>query len=171
MKTLTLIRHAKSSWKDDNLDDIDRPLNKRGNRDAPMMGKRLSKRSPAPQLLVTSPAVRAKDTADSIAYEISYPTEEIEEQTALYHASEDDILDAVHALDDDLDDVWLVGHNPGLQDFVEKITGFDMENLPTCAVVILQFETNRWSKIHWGEGRVVEFDFPKNLSDTSEISD
>ena len=99
MKTLTLVRHAKSSWKDTSLADRDRPLNKRGKRDAPEMGRRLTAAGVRPSLIVSSPAVRAWTTAKIIANEIGYPREFLQRDSALYLASVNGILDVIASQD------------------------------------------------------------------------
>ena len=117
MKILILVRHAKSSWKNAYLLDIDRPLNKRGQRDAPVMGKRLAERDSTPDFLISSPATRALTTAEIIAQEIEYPVEDIVVDERIYGADVDDWLEIVQDLDDGWDCVMCFGHNPGITDF------------------------------------------------------
>ena len=115
MKTLTLVRHAKSSWKNNNLSDRQRPLNKRGERDAPVMGKRIKEHGIRPSLIVSSPAVRAWTTAKIIADEINYPWEFLQKEDSLYLASLDEILDVVMAQENEFNNLMMFGHNPGKQ--------------------------------------------------------
>ena len=162
MKQLTLIRHAKSSWKDAYLLDMDRPLKKRGKRDAPMMGKRLAERESSPDLLVSSPAKRALATAEMIATEIEYPLEEIVVIEKLYSAEVAGWLKIVQGFDDGLDHVMCIGHNPGLTDFVNHIsTDHFIDNVPTCGVVEMTFDIESWASVGHVEPSQVEFDYPK----------
>jgi phosphohistidine phosphatase len=161
MKILTLIRHAKSSWKDPTLPDWDRPLNKRGRRDAPMMGERLAARGAYADLLVTSPAVRAVATAEAIAAEIEYPTDEILLDERLYGADEFEILEVIQGLDDAWERVMLVGHNPGLTDLVNALSPTGIDNVPTCGIVELTYDTESWALIGRIDPVAVDYDYPK----------
>ena len=114
MKTLVLVRHAKSSWSDPSLDDFDRPLNKRGERNAPEMGRRLGESGLQPDIFVSSPANRARSTAEIIAKELDYPADNIIYHGDLYHASPGDLLEAVRSLGDNIETAFLFGHNPGI---------------------------------------------------------
>ena len=135
MKTLTLVRHAKSSWKHADLTDRERPLNKRGERDAPIMGKRIVAAGIRPSLIISSPAVRAWTTAKIIANEIGYPREFLQREDSLYHASLDDILDVLVAQDAEFNNVMLFGHNPGLTTFANYLSPGITNNLPTTGVL------------------------------------
>ncbi len=161
MKTLFLVRHAKSSWKDHSLADRDRPLNKRGKRDAPEMGRRLAARGGAPDLIVSSPAVRALATARVVADAVVYPTREIVEDERLYMASADGLLDGIRGLDDRFDRVFLFGHNPGLTDLVNDLSEDEIENVPTCGVVEFRVEVERWKDLGSEAVERVDFDYPK----------
>ena len=112
MKRLTLLRHAKSSWKYPNLDDLDRPLNRRGRRDAPMMGKRLAKDKTLPDLMISSPAKRAWKTAKIIAREVGCEKAKIEKNIALYEAGVSELIQVIQKIDGKYDDVMIFGHNP-----------------------------------------------------------
>src|SRR5450631_3680242 len=114
MKTLILVRHAKSSWEDAALPDKERPLNERGKRDAPDMGKRLAKRDVKPELILSSPARRAFATAKIIAKSLGYKLKNIVVDDRLYPGAADEILNSIHRLDKQLDRVMIVGHNPAL---------------------------------------------------------
>lgn len=171
MKTLILMRHAKSSWQDPDLDDVDRPLAKRGKRDAPVMGERLAERGIHPDLILTSPAKRARKTAQTVARALDYPKKKITHAEAIYEASEEHLLAVVQALDDDLDTVMLFGHNPGFTSFSYALTDVYIENIPTCGVVLIRFAVERWQKVTWGSGEFVWFDFPKNTGDVVRAVD
>ena len=161
MKILTLIRHAKSSWKDPTLPDWDRPLNKRGRRDAPMMGERLAGREAYADLLISSSAVRAVATAEAIAAEIEYPADEIVVDERLYGADEYEILEVIQGLDDAWERVMLVGHNPGLTDLVNALSPTGIDNVPTCGIVELTYDTESWALIGRIDPVAVDFDYPK----------
>ena len=162
MKTLYLIRHAKSSWKFPELSDAERPLNKRGKRDAPEMGKRLSERGLFPDLMLSSPANRAFTTCKTIAEKLDYPKEAIETDEDIYHAGVDLLLKVVRSIDDTWNTVCLFGHNPGFTDFANELTHSDIFNIPTCGVFACTFEVESWKDIGLGKGQRLFYDFPKN---------
>lgn len=163
MKSLYLIRHAKSSWDDPLQNDFDRPLNKRGRRDAPRMGKRLQEREIHPDLLLSSPAERALSTCLIIADKIGHPLYQVLTDRRLYHAGEDQLLTLIRDLDDANDEVIIFAHNPGLTDFVNRASkAFVTDNIPTCGVVAMKFPVQSWKSVSWGTGKVVFFDFPKS---------
>lgn len=165
MKTLYVVRHAKSSWEDPFQDDIDRPLNKRGRGDAPRMGKRLKERALVPDLIVASPAERALSTAILLAEKIGYPAKNIHTDGRLYHATEDALLSIMRKFNDSNDEVMIVSHNPGLTDFVNSLTGeLVTDNIPTCGVVAISLDVGSWKEAAWGNGRLVFYDFPRNPS-------
>ncbi len=165
MLSLTLIRHAKSSWKDPTLSDFDRPLNKRGLNNAPLMGKVLRKSHAAFDRIVSSPAERAISTARLIAAELDYPEQRIQRLEELYDASTGQLLRSIQALDDADRRVALVAHNPGLTRLCNELSGENIENLPTCAVATIEFELDSWSAVHRQLGRLTRFDYPKMYSD------
>lgn len=168
MKTLYVIRHAKSSWEDTNLPDFDRPLNERGKRDAPRMGKRLKERLIHPDLLLSSPAKRALSTCKRIAETLGLPKDGIKTDRDLYHADEEDILSVVRRLNDKYSTVFIFGHNPGLTDFVNSLSrdeAMNIPNLPTCGVAAFSFDTDSWNKTDFGKGNFLFFDYPKSKED------
>lgn len=161
MKTLTIVRHAKSSWNEPRLSDRERPLNKRGERDAPVMGKRIADAGIRPSLIVSSPATRAWTTARVIAEQLAYPTEFLQRENQLYLASLNDLLDIVVAQDDGFNSLIIVGHNPGLTDFVNFLSPGLTNNLPTTGVVAVNIDQDHW-KLH--EQPMIELfmhDYPK----------
>ncbi len=163
MKRLTLLRHAKSSWRDAERPDIDRPLNSRGEHDAPRMGGRLKARGLRPSLILTSPARRARATAKLVARALGYPLEFLQPEPALYLATPEQILGVVAAQDERFGDVLLVGHNPGLSELVCRLLpDFEVRDLPTCAVVTIDFEAGRWAELESAPRKLVAYDFPKN---------
>lgn len=158
---LYLIRHAKSSWENTALSDFERPLNDRGERDAPVMGQRLKIRNVTPDLILSSPANRAFKTATIIAASIGYPAEKIKTDKNLYHAEDAELLRIVQQLDDAHQCVWLFGHNPGLTDFVNQLTTEFIDNIPTCGIVACSLAVTTWDEVDWKKGTVVYFDYPK----------
>lgn len=161
MKILTLVRHAKSSWGDAALSDRQRPLNSRGERDAPVMGKRIAAHGIRPSLIVASPAVRAWTTARIIAAEISYPLEFLQREDSVYLASLDDLLDVVVAQDDAFNSLMVVGHNPGLTEFANFLVPGITNNLPTAGVVSVQFDREDWDLHQQPTAELLAYDYPK----------
>jgi phosphohistidine phosphatase len=161
MKRLTLVRHAKSSWKDPELTDFDRPLNKRGKQDAPLMGERLAALEQRPELLVSSPAKRASKTARLIARELKIPDEQLIFKPEIYEAEPDALLEVVRGLDDRWEHVLLVGHNPGLTDLGNLLADCGIENIPTCGVLCLDFDAEGWQSLGPKSGILVFYDYPK----------
>ena len=168
MKKLYLIRHAKSSWDDPNLDDFLRPLNTRGEKDAPSMGKRLKEKHVTANLLISSPATRAIETCKAIATVLNYPIEKIKIEKRLYHASAEQILQIVKELTDKPQDddeiVFLFGHNPGITDFANELLNEHINTIPTCGIVASKIYIKNWKGITFGCGKIEFFDFPKNKS-------
>ena len=161
MKLLTLIRHAKSSWKRVDLTDFERPLNHRGERDAPRMGERLAAEGVKPERIVSSSAVRAEQTARKIAEAIALEPEALQLDRSLYLASPVDLLETVRGLDAALEHVALVAHNPGITDFVNRLANTRIDNVPTCGIARLRLEIDRWSDAEEGCAALVDFDYPK----------
>lgn len=165
MKTLYVIRHAKSSWDNPLLADFDRPLNARGERDAPRMGKRLKEKDITPDLIISSPAKRALTTCIIISKILSCPESLIKTEQRLYHADEETILNILQGLPDYADTVMLYGHNPGLTDFVNELFNTSIANVPTCGVVCGKIDVDKWKDVTWGGGDLVFFDYPKATKD------
>jgi phosphohistidine phosphatase len=160
MKTLYLIRHAKSYWGDSSLSDFDRPLNKRGERDAPFMGKILFDKKVNTDLIISSPAMRAKKTAMEIADKLGYSQKKILFDENLYEASSQDILELIRNVSEKYNSIIIFGHNPGLTMFNNSVSEVYIDNIPTCGVVVLQFEHN-WSEINSVRCKQLFFDYPK----------
>lgn len=160
MKTLIIIRHAKSAWDQPELEDFDRPLNERGKRDAPEMARRLVAKGYRADLMVSSPARRAWSTAKRFAVAFDYPKDRIRKIDTLYHASAGQLVRTIHELDEGLDTVLLFGHNPGLTDLVNEISNLHTDNIPTCGIVVLHLES--WKSAGREEAMLVAYDYPKN---------
>jgi phosphohistidine phosphatase len=147
MKTLYLVRHAKSSWKYPNLDDFERPLNKRGRKNAPFMGKVLKKLKVAPDLVISSPANRAATTARIIAAAINYPLESIRYSEAIYEFSENALIHVVNQIDDTVNKAMVVGHNPAINGLANYIGDQPISNIPTCGVFCVELDISSWTKV------------------------
>ncbi|HCS20682.1 MAG TPA: hypothetical protein DIW47_09015 [Bacteroidetes bacterium] len=163
MKSIYLLRHAKSSWKDAELSDIDRPLNKRGKSDAPMMGRYFSKKHIHPQLIISSPAKRAFKTAALVATELGYEEKNIHIDMELYGANVNELLSIIQKQEASLDRVMLVGHNPAFTLAVFFFTGESIANLPTCGLVRIDFDTKRWKLVKEGKGKLRLFEYPRSV--------
>ena len=161
MKTLILARHAKSSWKDAELADFDRPLNKRGRKNAPEMGRRLAERGDWPEQIVTSPARRAQDTAVALAAALHIEERNISFEPAVYEAAPAVLLQIIRSFDDVWQKILLVGHNPGLTELANLLAPCQIDNIVTCGLVGLEFDLNLWRDIGPGRGRMLFYDFPK----------
>lgn len=159
-KTLVLIRHAKSSWSQTGLSDIDRPLNERGERDAPFMAKRLSDSGKKIDQLVSSPALRAMTTAKHYAQALGVPDTHIIVEERVYEANVAQLMNVINALDDLNDCVVIFGHNPGFSYLMQYLCG-QMLHMPTNGVGILEMELGSWEEVGTGSATLVEFDFPK----------
>ncbi len=164
MKELILVRHAKSSWKDPALRDHERPLNKRGKRDAPEMGERLVRRGCYADLFISSSAVRALETARTIAGKLGYPRRDIQVEDRLYHAGVNELIGVIGDVDDSVVNLAIFGHNPGLTDLANLLGPREILNLPTCAVLHLRFDFDAWSGLEEASGEEVAYDFPKKIS-------
>ena len=169
MKNIILIRHAKSSWDYPDKDDFERPLNNRGEKDAPEMGKRLKARKLTPDVVLTSPAIRAFSTCKVITRILGVDPTKIISDKRLYHATEDTLLKVIRELKDhpkdDEENILLFGHNPGLTDFANRLMNGNIENIPTCGIVAITLSIKKWSDAEWGCGEMVFFDFPKSKRD------
>jgi len=164
MLRLTLIRHAKSSWKDAALKDFDRPLNKRGRHDAPLMGRVIQHSGLRFDRIVSSPAQRAITTARLVAAELGYPEQQIQAREDLYEASAGQLLRCVQSLDDGWHSVALVAHNPGLTQLCNELSDAAIDNLPTCGVAVMDFDVDSWQAVHPQLGRLTRFEYPRMYS-------
>jgi phosphohistidine phosphatase len=164
MKTLYLVRHAKSSWKFSELSDHDRPLNKRGKRDAPDMGNSLKLRGVLPDVLISSTANRAYTTAQNISNEIGFSVAEIIPNSDLFHANPVDILEVIQSIGEEHKSAMIFGHNPGFTNTVNQLASLKIDNIPTCGIVAISFSVESWSEIDFGEGELEFYDYPKKGS-------
>jgi len=161
MKTLTLVRHAKSSWKDRGLSDRDRPLNKRGQHDAPLMARFIVEAGVRPSQIISSPAVRAWTTAKIFARELGYPIEFLQREDGLYLASLDNLLDVVATQDAGFNNLMLFAHNPGMTDFANYLVPGLTNNLPTSGVLSVNLDSDDWMLYDRPQTELVLYDYPK----------
>lgn len=162
MKTLLVLRHAKSSWDHSDLADHDRPLNKRGLRAAPRMGQLLVEQDLVPDLILSSTAVRARTTAELVADECESPPS-IDYLPSLYGAGPHEYLEAVSAAGGGGERIMVVGHNPGLETLVTVLTG-ESERMPTAAVARIELDIDEWEEVVDARGRLVSLWRPKELA-------
>lgn len=160
-RRLTIVRHAKSDWGDFSLADIDRPLNARGQRDTPAMGRRLCERGDSPDRIICSPALRAKTTAELLADELGYPLERLQVEDTIYEAPVSALLEVVQACSSGDAHVMMVGHNPGSEQFVRFLTGESVGDFVTCAVADLDLEVDHWAAAGPGTAKLRSFWYPK----------
>jgi phosphohistidine phosphatase len=164
MKELIFVRHAKSDWGNETLQDIDRHLNERGYSDAYFMSEWFVKNHDKPQLIVTSTAVRAISTALIFARTAGFSMESFKAEEKIYEASVNDILEVIAAQDNGAESMMLFGHNPGFTNICNELAEeMFFENVPTCGVVSLTFETDIWSGVTPGTGRLKYYKFPKDF--------
>lgn len=160
MKQLILLRHAKSSWDYPHINDYDRPLNERGKRDAPKMAQWLSSQTIKADLIISSGAERAKNTAIAFQAIINIP---LEIDDNLYHAGRSKLLNIIKHTDNNVNSLILVSHNPGLNDLADYLLSGFPENIPTTGIVSLKLDIKKWSEVSPKNASLQFFQFPKNL--------
>jgi len=155
MKSILILRHAKSSWKLPDVNDHDRPLNKRGKRDAPHMGELIQDKNLVPDFIISSTAKRAHSTAKAVAKAAGYKGD-IALNQSLYAAPPTAYIDVLHDLPNKYTRVLLVGHNPGLEQLVNMLSS-EEHTMPTCSLVHVQLCINTWSEIDYKtKGKLLE---------------
>ena len=162
MKTLYLLRHAKSSWDDPSLKDFDRPLNKRGLKAAPLIGSYLRKQKLKPELIVSSPAARAKSTT-SLVSEAAGLTGTLKFDEGIYEASPVRLFEVVAGLDDKIETAMMVGHNPGFEELLAALTG-ETRRMATAALACIELNVDKWSEVKANSGTLKWLVKPKDLS-------
>jgi phosphohistidine phosphatase len=160
MRTISFIRHAKSD-QSVNSPDFDRPLNQRGLKDAPMMGEIIKNTYTLPDLILSSPANRAKSTAKLIAKAFDYPETEIVFMEDLYFADTEAFFEIIHQLDDNFNHIFIVSHNPGTTYIINRISNTRLDHMPTCGIAEISFDVNHWREIEDKSGLLKQFDTPK----------
>jgi len=161
MKQLMLIRHAKSSWDHPELSDFDRPLNRRGQRDLPLMVARVCALGLEPQRLLYSSALRTSITARELARALQLPASRCLAVPEMYQASHETLLNLLQGQPDTLDSILLVGHNPGLADLGHYLSGEPFAHFPTAAFAHLQLDVHSWSELAENCARLQQLDYPK----------
>lgn len=164
MKTLLVLRHAKSDWNNPNMSDFDRPLNGRGLRAALQMGAFVKENNLLPELIVSSPAIRAKETAELLKDAAQIATE-LQFDSQIYEARVNNLIDVISKTPAICEVLLLVGHNPGLENLVEYLTG-EAREMPTAALAEIALEINHWSTIKAGQGSLKNLYKPKELEKT-----
>ena len=161
LKTIYIIRHAKSSWAELGVRDFDRVLDLRGHNDAPRMAKILKSEGARPDLIVSSPAMRAKTTASYFSKEFGFDEQQIDYQNDIYEAMDSDIFDVVRDLPNSANIVFLFGHNPSLTFFTNHFNDNPIDNLPTCGIVRIDVKTDDWAKFNERTAKVNGLWYPK----------
>ncbi len=161
MKSLLLIRHAKSSWNFD-VEDFDRPLNDRGKKSAPEMAKRLIKKDIKIDAFISSPAERALSTAAYFIEEYGRKHKNIIKIPSLYEASSETYYSVIDELDNDFKTVAIFSHNPGITDFANELTNTRIEDMPTCAIFAVKVDIKKWKDFREGQKEFWFFDYPKS---------
>jgi phosphohistidine phosphatase len=160
MKTLFIVRHAKSSWKYEGINDHDRPLKKRGINDAYLMSKALQKKIKKPHVFVSSSANRALHTAVIFSDTFGFPLANLKINKSLYSFSDGYLIKTIKALDDGYNSAMIFSHDHGISDFVNKFGSKFISHVSTCGVIGIQFDTNHWKNIK--NGKTILIEFPKN---------
>ena len=163
MKTLLLLRHAKSSWDDSALRDFDRPLSARGKRNAPRMGKALEERGPLPDLIISSPAARAKETIEAVIKSANISISPRFDES-IYGASSAELMSIIRHLPGESSCALMVGHNPGFEDTVSRLTN-SPARMPTAALACIEFQVEGWEDVEDGQGKLLWLLTPKQLGD------
>ena len=156
-KKLFLLRHAKSSWKDINQIDFDRPLNRRGNHDAPIMGKRIQLKHKCPEKILCSTALRARQTLTNLRLDSA----EITFDDSIYQAVPKDLLNIIKKQEQQFNSLMLVGHNPSITMLASYLLKVHLEDMPTCSLYILTFDTVFWKDIEHCSIAIEDYDYPK----------
>lgn len=161
MKTLYLVRHAKSDWDNANLKDIERPLNERGYSSANAMSALFKTKFANPDLIISSPAIRAMTTALIFARNLNYNANTIKIKQELYDTSVKDYLSAISNIDNTFDSVMLFAHNPTISELADTLTKSLPMEMTTCAIVGIHFDIENWNDIKTKTGELFLFEYPK----------
>src|SRR5215207_4705324 len=162
MKTLLLLRHAKSSWDSPAQRDFERPLNERGLKAAPLMGRLLLKRKLRPDLVLSSPAERARQTA-ALLMEAARLASPLRFDERIYEATAARLVEVVSQVEEEVASALVVGHNPGMEELIQHLTG-ETRRMPTAALARITLNLDKWAKLREGAGRLEELVKPKDLT-------
>ncbi len=163
MKRLYILRHAKSDWSDSDLDDFDRGLKKRGKNDIKLISLWLKKHNVKPDFVISSPAKRAKKTLEVLRDILNIKNEIIKFDPNIYEANVKYLVDMLSKLDNRKKEVFLIGHNPSLNDLVEFFSDTIITNIPTSGVIAIEFDIKNWNEIKRKKGNIIFFEYPKKL--------
>ena len=161
MKQLYLIRHAKSSWNNAELTDLERPLNKRGERDAPFMAQKMVQKGMQVDAFCASPSERTKATAQAFAAALDYPLEAIHWDRRIYETTASGLLKVIQQWKEDWQSVALFAHNYACTDLANYYASPSIDNVPTTGVVHLAFDVEHWAEINKNNGKVLDFEYPR----------
>ncbi len=161
MKRIFIVRHAKSSWEDPSLSDWERPLNKRGHRDALMMAAWCKNLDYIPEVMISSDAMRAKSTAGIFSIEFFGNDDDLILESSLYHAPAETYFEQCYGLDDNVKSVMMFGHNPGITYLANMVSGDFIDNVPTCGVLVLDMDVKKWQNADPRHCELVDFLYPK----------
>ncbi len=164
MKTLYIVRHAKSSWDFEALLDFDRPLKDRGVNDAADMASRLNRAGHVPELIISSPATRALQTAKIFCEGLDIPESRISLSDDFYDAGCEDLMNVISRMDDTFSSLMIFGHNPGFTELANHLGTMVIDNIPSSGIVVLKFNTGKWEEIDRQLITKEFFDYPKNES-------
>jgi phosphohistidine phosphatase len=168
MKTLLLIRHAKSSWADVGLDDFDRPLNDRGKKEAPMMARRLLDKKVKIDAYISSPAKRARKTATAFMKEFKEKKGKLILEKELYEASDQNFSNAIRNAKNKFDRIAIFSHNPGITEFANSLTDVRIDDMPTCSVFAIKADIKKWVDFKEAKKEFWFFDYPKAGTEQDE---
>ncbi|HOY11727.1 MAG TPA: histidine phosphatase family protein [Saprospiraceae bacterium] len=161
MKKIYLVRHAKSSWEYSGINDHERPLNHRGEQDAPIMATRIMEQFEVPQLLITSSAKRAFDTATLFSKVFNTPSEHFKVEKNLYHADIEDLMSCINGIDDQYDHVCLFAHNPGITYFANIVCEANIHDIATAGILIMEANVSSWHNIEAHDITLISYIYPK----------
>ena len=161
MKTITIVRHAKSSWDNPDVNDFERPLNARGFADAPIIADRISKLMKLPDLFMSSPALRAKTTAEIFVEKFGVPVSKIVLDKDIYDKGSKYIMEFIKNLDEKIESVIIFGHNPDITSLATYYSGNYFDNIPTCGVICIDFDSNNWQDTFTNNGKIRFYEYPK----------
>ncbi len=168
MKELIITRHAKSDWGNEFLKDIDRPLNERGYNDAYVMAQWFSNNKKHPDLLLSSPATRAFNTALIFLREMNLPLDKVQIQDNIYESPATSLIKVIQQQQRSVESIMLFGHNPGFTDLSNQLSSdIFFDNIPTCGIVSFAFDIKKWSDAEFGAGRLNYYQFPKEFKNIS----
>ncbi len=165
-RTLVMIRHAKSSWVNPLQSDFERPLNERGKREAPEMAAKLKQAGISPDLVICSTAKRTRQTAKRICEVLGYDMANVRWEEKLYHCIPSVFEELLYEVDEKVNTVFIIAHNPGITEFVNQLSpAFSIDNMPTCGITCAHFDTDEWNMFNSADKEVFLFEYPDKKND------